>query len=214
MLSYTQRSQISNSNASWPLVKQFADYYGRAFSGSVVPDYGGVAINERSLHVSVARQLGGDANARVNNSSVITRIDVYGKSILICGDMQAEAWDAVIADNGQYGAHWRPFLSNIDILVAPHHGHSSGYSRALLGIANPEVVLVSAVSKDPNVDSRYSQIPVRGIIIGNASHRYISTREKGHIKVEIPHPGTLASIAYGSQYCTSTYWTFGDASLR
>ena len=103
----------------------------------------GLAIGELCLPVAVARSIGGDANARVNNASVVTRIDVYGNSILICGDIEKEAWAAIINNTGDYGRLWRPFLSNIDILIAPHHGHRSGYSAELMNSAQPAVVLVS-----------------------------------------------------------------------
>ena len=163
-------------------------------------------IRQVSLPVGVARQLGGDANARVNNSSIVTRIDVYGNSILLCGDMMKEAWKAIISDQGQYGREWRPFLSNIDLLVAPHHGHRTAFSIDLLNIAKPAVVLVSVVSNDPNVDSRYSQVPVRGIKIGGTDYSYISTRQKGHIKVTIEQPRTILGAG-------TTYWKFGDEAL-
>lgn len=191
-------------------VQDFLQRYRNGFSQALsIPDYGVVEIRELCLPVAVARQVRGDANSRVNNASVVTRIDVYGNSILLCGDMEKEAWEAIINDNGAYGPTWRPFLTNIDILVAPHHGHRSGYSTELLKLAQPAVVLVSVVSRDPHVDSRYSQLPVRGMTIGGSTpYRYISTRQNGHIKVEIRAPNILAG-----QFKGSTYWTFGNAAI-
>ncbi|MBN2020836.1 MAG: hypothetical protein JW749_11505 [Sedimentisphaerales bacterium] len=169
-------------------------------------DYGQVTIGELCLPVTVARGIGGDANSRVNNASIVTRIDVYGNSILICGDVEKEAWEAVIADRGNYGNIWRPFLSNIDILVAPHHGHKSGYSIDLLNLAKPAIVLVSVQSRDTKVDTRYSQEPIRSITIGGESCSYISTRDKGHIKISIRPPTSI--LGKGDQY-----WSFGDSAL-
>jgi len=191
-------------------VKAFLHNYNAGFSlATSNPDYGGVIIRELCLPVNVARSVGGDANTRVNNASVVTRIDVYGNSILICGDLEKEAWAAIINDNDDYGQLWRPFLSNVDILVAPHHGHRSGYSVELLNLAQPAVVLVSVVTRDPNVDTRYSHTPVRGMIIGGTSYNYISTRRNGHIKVDITPP---AQLGFGQK--GSTYWTFGDAAIQ
>lgn len=203
---YLEDCRNSNSDESWPLVLNFGRHVSLNYSGSIIPDYGGISISEMSLPVSVARQVNGDANARVNNSSIVTRIDVYGNSILICGDMMKEAWEAIIANRGQYGRDWRPFLSNVDILIAPHHGHRSAFSIDLLNLAQPSIVLVSAESKDPNIDSRYSQDPVKGIKINGTDYGYISTRQKGHIKITIDQPKTLLSQG-------SRYWTFGDAAL-
>ncbi len=191
-------------------LQAFYQQYASAFSPAVfTPNYGGVQISELCLSPAVARQVGGDANARVNNASVVTRIDVYGNSILLCGDMEKEAWEAIIRDSGDCGRIWRPFVSNIDILVAPHHGHRSAYSTDLLNLAKPAVVLVSVVSRDPNVDSRYSQAPVRGLNIGGATYTYISTRQKGHVKIRIQPPNILSGHLKGA-----TYWTFGDAALQ
>ncbi len=188
------------------MVYAFAQNYQSGFSpATTTPDYGGVAIRELSLPVTVARQIGGDANARVNNASVATRIDIYGNSILLCGDIQKEAWEAIISDTGMYGSLWRPLVSNIDIMVAPHHGHKSGYSTDLLNLAQPSIVLISVVSRDPHVDSRYSQSPVKGMKIGDTDYGYISTRQKGHIKVEIR---TDQAWLKGT-----TYWTFGNAAI-
>jgi beta-lactamase superfamily II metal-dependent hydrolase len=172
------------------------------------PDYGGVLINERRLPVVFARNIGGDSNARVNNASIITRINVYGNSILLCGDMEKEAWDTIISDTGTFGKSWRLFLSNIDIMIAPHHGHRSGFSTNLLNIAKPSVVLISIQSNNPNVDSRYSQEFIRGIKIGNDSYSYISTRQKGHIKIKFQSP---TSFLEGKG---SRSWSFGDEALK
>jgi len=197
------------NNSSWAKIQAFTQMCNsRSEPARSSPNYGAVKIRELCLPVDVARLIGGDANARVNNASVVTRIDVYGNSILLCGDMQKEAWEAIIADRGDAGRIWRAFLSDIDILVAPHHGHRSGYSSKLLNLAKPAVVLVSVVTRDPNVDSRYSQHPVRGLTINGTPYHCITTRQKGHIKVEVRPPDMLAGQITGD-----TYWSFGDAAL-
>jgi len=180
----------------------------------VIPDYGGVNIYEISLAVDVARGLGGDANARVNNASIITRINGHGYAILLCGDMQTDAWDAVLTGNWCGQQQWRQHVAGVDVLVAPHHGHASAFSSALLSLAKPQVVLVSAKSADESVDNRYSQSPVRGISISwrdgsKTDHSYISTRDKGHIRLDITAPTNPLLIGARGQ----TYWTFGNAAL-
>lgn len=204
---YLNDCMASNTSQSSPLVTGFARHVNSNFSGSITPNYGGAIIEELSLPVNITRQIGGDANDRVNNSSIITRIDIYGNSILLCGDMEKDAWNAIINNYRQYGAMWRPFLSNIDILVAPHHGHKTGFSIDLLNLAKPSVVLISVVSKDPNVDSRYSQFPVRGIKLNGLEYKSFTTRQKGHIKVAISPPQTLL----GGKGVRN--WTFGNEVL-
>jgi hypothetical protein len=186
-----------------------------SYSGPlVIPDYGGASIYEMFLPVDVARGLGGDANARVNNASIVTRINVHGYSILLCGDMQTEAWDAVLTSNWQGQQQWRQHVASVDVLLAPHHGHTSAFSSALLNLATPQVVLVSAKSGDESVDNRYSQSPVRGLSINwpdgrRTDHSYISTRDKGHIRIDIQAPANPLLIGAKGQ----SYWTLGDAVL-
>jgi len=138
----------------------------------ILPNYGAARIHEKLLPVAVARKIGGQANSKVNNSSIITRIDCYRNSILICGDMEEEGWEFAL-NNRLYSLTWRHFVSNVDILVAPHHGHS--YSHTLMDLARPTVILVSIVSKDEHIDSRYS--------------KRFTTRDRGHIHLSIsPNP--------------------------
>jgi hypothetical protein len=191
---YLEHCKQTSSPDSWIEVQAFASHFSGNYSGIHYPDYAGVNIQELSLDIAVARGLGGSANTQVNNASIITRIDVHGNTILLCGDMESNAWEAIINDQGLLGATWRPFLSNIDILVAPHHGHSSAYSPHLLRLANPAIALLSVVSKDPHVDNRYSSEAVRGITFSNGLRRSFTTRDTGHIKITITPPASLLSF--------------------
>jgi len=202
--------QNTCADGSWAKVSGFLQHCRQTFGATTTTaDYGGAMISELSLPVDIARGVGGDANARVNNASVVTRIDVHGNSILLCGDVEKEAWQAIINDTGEYGHLWRAFLSNVDILVAPHHGHRSGYSVDLLNLARPAVVLISVTSRDEHVDSRYSGVPVRGIRIGSTEYHYISTRKQGHIRVDIAPPANPLPFAVRG----SRTWTFATSAL-
>ncbi|HPS55688.1 MAG TPA: hypothetical protein PLP05_08820 [Sedimentisphaerales bacterium] len=206
-LLYLNDCYTTCSDESKAIVTTVVNHIGGTFGpSSALPDYSGALISELSLPVDIARNIGGSANSRVNNASIVTRIDVYGNSILLCGDVEKEAWKAIINDSGDYGKAWRPFLANIDILIAPHHGHKSGYSIDLLNLASPSVVLASVPSKDTNVDSRYSSPPVKGILIDKVSYSLISTRKHGHIKVSIENPDV---IGRGSRS-----WSFGDDAIN
>ena len=180
---------VANSGTPESLL-QVVDFCQRYKSGFVPavtnPNYGTVSIREMSLSVAVARQLGGQAVSRVNNASVITRIDCYGNSILICGDMEKEAWEFILK-SPLLCPLWRPFVTGIDVFVAPHHGHKSGYSTELLALAKPSVVLVSVVGGDESVDSRYSS-SVSGITVNGKTYRCVTTRTSGHIHFSISPP--------------------------
>ena len=201
--------ETCSDNEGPRMIGDFVTYVSSSFGPPVsLPDYGGATVFELSLDVDVARSLGGDANTRVNNASIITRIDVYGNSILLCGDMEKEAWEAILTTTWTGRLNWVRHVSNVDILVAPHHGHKSGYSTALLNLAKPSVVLASVVAKDPHVDTRYSQGPVQGMRIGGTAYSFITTRRQGHVKVEIQQPNILAGHLKGR-----TSWTFGNSVL-
>jgi len=201
---YLSDSESSNSTHGWDLVKGFIGHHlASGLSMRMIPSYGSnISIRELSLSPELARLVGGGAGSRVNNASVVTRIDLYGKSILICGDMEKDAWQYVL-DNS---SAWRNLVSDINILVAPHHGHRSAYSVDLMSYAQPEVVLVSATSKDPSLDSRYSSESVNGITIAEDSYKYISTRSAGHIKVTFDMMDQLLKERLGT-------WRFGDYAL-
>ena len=181
---YLQDVQETSSSESWPLIRSFTSSYGQVFGPAVtVPDYGTARIAEMSLSpLFVRRFIGGTANSRVNNASVVTRIDCNDHSILICGDMEKEGWDFAL-NQYIYKEAWRALVGNVDFLVAPHHGHSSGYSADLMALANPRAVLVSIHSGDPNVDTRYSNVP--GVTVGNEVMKRITTRDKGSIHIRI-----------------------------
>jgi len=178
----------SSARESWDTISGFCRDHSNQYGTAVaIPDFGNVTVIERWLSVSVARALGGSANSRVNNASIITRISCYGNSILLCGDMETEAWEFVL-NTAVDKEVWRSLVSNIDVLVVPHHGHSAGYSVDLMNLAKPSVVLVSVESKDEHVDSRYSSEAVKGIPVNGRTYKSITTRMKGTIHFEIKAP--------------------------
>jgi hypothetical protein len=194
---YLQDLKATSHPDSYASVSRFCGHYKVGFTtATLVPDYGGVAITEHALPVRVAGALGGAANSRVNNASVITRINYSGNSILLCGDMETDAWEFAL-NHSPDRQIWQSLASNIDILVAPHHGHSSAYSTSLMAWARPSVVLVSVKSYDEHVDTRYSSNAVSGITLGTSYHQRITTRKHGTIKIELSP--TTALFGKGTQ---------------
>jgi beta-lactamase superfamily II metal-dependent hydrolase len=179
---------LSSARESWDTISAFCSEHGSQYgAATAIPDYGGVTIMEWGLTVSMARSIGGSANSRVNNASIVTRINCDGNSILLCGDMETEAWDFVL-NRSRDKTLWQALVVNIDVLVAPHHGHSSGYSVDLMKMANPSVVLVSVETGDENVDTRYSGEVVNGITVNGQPYKSITTRKNGTIHLEINPP--------------------------
>ena len=199
---YLRDVAASSSKESFDSMMGFIHRYGMTYRQVSSPDYGNACVFEISLPVGVARAIGGQPSSRVNNASIVTRIDCDGNSVLICGDMEKEGWEYAL-NKANEAAAWRQTVSNIDILVAPHHGHKSGFSEALMSYAKPAVVLVSVASKDPSVDTRYSSREfVRGLRLNETTHYMISTRRRseGWIQVSIAPPGNGSVKGYQTWY--------------
>lgn len=185
----------TTSKESLPRVINFLRLYGewRQTNPITVPTpliFGAVRITEKSLPIRVVRdKIGGQANSRVNNASIITKVEGYNNTILICGDMEKEGWDFILT-NKLYSMTWRKFVSNVDILVAPHHGHC--YSTYLMDLARPSVVLVSLRSKDESIDKRYSGEAVSGLNINGKLYKCITTRKSDHINISISRPASIS----------------------
>lgn len=194
-LASTMGGVIAGQNARMFIMK-----YGmmaRIFGCSRSYSFGPVNIRERQLNVNEARAIGGDANSRVNNASVVTRVECYGNSILICGDMMTEGWKYLLSYSRDR-ISWSAFIRGVDILVAPHHGHSSGYSSQMMTLANPQVVLASMRTGDLSVDNRYSL--VQGIMLGGKSYKCITTRKYGHLRIAFSQPRVIGIKG------TQTWW--------
>lgn len=189
---------------SFGKIQTFGNHFLTSYGVIACADYGPfVSIQELSLLPAVARHISSSANSAVNNASVVSRISCYGHSILICGDMESEGWDYAL-NHSPERLQWQQLVSNVKVLVAPHHGHSSAYSTHLMRYANPEVVIVSVKSGDEHVDQRYSAI--EGIRIGDDDYKMITTRQKGSIKISVNTPTTLLSSP-------TIFWQF-DADGR
>jgi competence protein ComEC len=89
----------------------------------------------------------------LNNNSLALRIVFDGQSILLPGDIKAQAEQEMVA-------RWGPSLASA-VLVAPHHGSRSSSTTAFLEAVDPRAVVISAGYRNrygfphPEVVSRY-----------------------------------------------------------
>ena len=75
---------------------------------------------------------------RINNHSIVTLVTCAGCRILLTGDNETPSWNELL--------HNSEFIRNvrgIDVFLAPHHGRESGFSKELLDIIQPRLVIVS-----------------------------------------------------------------------
>lgn len=110
-----------------------------------------------------------------NNASYMLRLEYGGRSLVLPGDAEKPAWDAVEQNIG---------TSNMkcDVLNAAHHGRNSGYSESAVSAMSPDVVLCS-VGKKPSTDASDEY----------ASHgaAVLSTRFNGTIVVKMWADGEI-----------------------
>ena len=90
-------------------------------------------------------QLPSAAKENINNYSLLTTISYRGLVIVFPGDLEPDGWDAIL-DNTNLSSH---LTGDHKILIAPHHGRSSGikrnnqvYSR-FLDIFKPNLTVIS-----------------------------------------------------------------------
>lgn len=143
----------------------------------------GVRIRVAFLTVAQADHATSTYNAMANCCSVVRLYDHKGTKFLLAGDMEKEGMEVLLRNN----ASFRQELSGVDVLVAPHHGHSSGFSTELFdAMGRPAIVIASMMSGDDNVAPRYSdQQYVRGVRFEDGQvHRLLTTRSHGAITVE------------------------------
>ena len=86
-----------------------------------------------------------------NNASYVILYNEFGKKILFSGDSEKEEWDIILEEDKN-----KAMLSNIDVLIAPHHGRKSGGNDEFLDVLNPKLTLFgNAKSKDLNYSDWY-----------------------------------------------------------
>jgi hypothetical protein len=150
-------------------------------------------LTDESLRTSIA-----------NNASIIRWIELRGTQqtsrILFCGDMEEAGWDWLIQNNALFKT---TISQGVDILIAPHHGHHSGYSRALFSlIGEPKISVLSKGDEstdETNVSPNYSRnsngLPVTSLSNNTSEVKYsLTTRTNGHVFVDINNISGIPQI--------------------
>jgi hypothetical protein len=80
-----------------------------------------------------------------NNNSIIRYIKYNGVRILFSGDLETAGWKWLANNDRRFCNLMR---EGLDILVAPHHGHKSGFPKALFDLTgNVKVIILSKDSE-------------------------------------------------------------------
>ena len=132
-----------------------------------------------------------------NNSSIVCVIEYSGRKFLFGGDMEKVGWKWLIENCPDFK---KDIAEGIDIFIASHHGHKSGYSQELMNLMGEEpklsVLSKGSESGKTDVESRYSA-QSEGLPVYNLSSRRtivrksITTRFDGNIYFELDLQGNM-----------------------
>tara|TARA_R110001606_G_C15375903_1_gene649959 strand:- start:1127 stop:2026 length:900 start_codon:yes stop_codon:yes gene_type:complete len=127
-----------------------------------------------------------------NNSSIMRFIEKDGFRILYSGDMEKAGWDWLIANNKRFVD---TVSGGVDILIAPHHGHKSGFPSALFDLTGNIRCVIHSKGSEANIEgtdvsSQYSD-KADGVIYttikGEEQYKgkVLTTRSNGSIFIEV-----------------------------
>ena len=136
-----------------------------------------------------------------NNSSIIRYIYDNGVGILFCGDLERPGWDYLVKNNPDFINTLKRY--GVKILIAPHHGHKSGFPKALFDvIGNVDIIIHSkdteASKEGTDVSSQYSSMAnghTYEVHKAVYSGKVLTTRSNGHIFIETSGYGNYAIYA-------------------
>lgn len=181
-----KKSNTDNGNkAVNEFEKIFSFYTGTADLKDTSDQAWGIEIRRYNLSIEESDDISTSDKSIVNNCSFVS-IYTYGSfKLLLPGDMEKEGMRLLLQNAG-----FKSIVKGTKVLIAPHHGHSSGFCTELMeAIGKPIVVLASIMSGDQNVDKRYSDEKyVSGLQDGT---KLMTTRKYGNLKVVVSPDGSF-----------------------
>ncbi|HEA66941.1 MAG TPA: MBL fold metallo-hydrolase [Desulfobacterales bacterium] len=123
------------------------------------------------------------ATSNLNNHSIITIISCADSKILIPGDNEPPSWNELFERSSFVSA-----IKGTDILVAPHHGRQSGFSKELFEHISSRLTIISDGPSDTTASDKYSD-KSRGWTVhkrngGKEKRNCVTTRKDGVIEVD------------------------------
>jgi len=157
------------------------------------PDWGAMKLTHWGLTVDQARAL--NERKFVNNSSIITIVQVGSFKMTFPGDVESDGWLKKLEDDEFCAA-----LRGTSVFVTSHHGHSSGYVPQIYDVmGKPWFNLSSIHHGDLGIEGAYSTIATARGVQHNEEPRYsFTTRKDGSCLIEVDEEGR---------------WTFGFYDL-
>lgn len=133
-----------------------------------------------------------------NDASYVILYKTKKKKILFCGDAHDGSWEHLLENHAAD-------IANIDVLIAPHHGRTSGANFSYLDVTKPSLTLFGNAKSEHLAYDKWSS---RGL-------KYITNNQAGNIILD-PDQGDSIAVyvscenfakAYADSVGGTSYWS-------
>lgn len=114
-----------------------------------------------------------------NDASYVVLYRSAGGKILLCGDSHDDTWEHILANH-------KDDVSNIDLMIAPHHGRASSRKYDFLDVTKPKMTFFGNAKSE---DLAYSAWNNRGLefITNNQANCMVVDTSGDNLKVYVTH---------------------------
>ena len=147
-----------------------------------VPDYMNPTFPENNGGIKISSFLPQKEDIEdINYYSISTLLEYDGFKIFLMGDNTKTNLDEIKESSEFYNK-----INDIDVLLAPHHGHESGYDEDFVKYLNPKITIISD-KKDENIMIDEYKKYSRGFSVEGYSSpkKYLTTYQNGDINIKI-----------------------------
>ena len=133
-----------------------------------------------------------------NNSSIVRYINADGVGILFCGDLETPGWEYLVNNDSHFVNLVK--TNGVNILIAPHHGHKSGFPKALFNIIGEVDCVIhskdtEASKEGTDISTQYYSkskgVPYKALSDNNIYYgRVLTTRSNGNIFISTGRNGS------------------------
>lgn len=159
-------------------------------------DWGFEIMQTFSISIEVVKKEPNLKGKVRNNSSIILYIKHNGVRMLFAGDLETAGWEWLANNNALFVSLMN---KGVDVLIAPHHGHDSGFPKALFDLTGKVRVIIlskdtEAAKECSDVYSGYSNY-AEGVSYHNLndscdySGKVMTTRSNGNIYIRVEDHG-------------------------
>ena len=123
-----------------------------------------------------------------NDTSIVIML-LYEGVLFVCpGDIEPLGWREL------WRRHEASFRDLIDdahcrLLVAPHHGRKSGYSKDMMGVVQPHATFISDVWGASETHPAFRSEPLGVLSLSGDIVRYYTTKRAGRVQVVVSATG-------------------------